>query len=349
MTGRMLACPVHDRSETRLGALLSECSRIIIRVLGGALASHRRRWGTVVALVLLLSVAPASSAHAAETTTSLMKKVSASGLGCKKIVKSEAILLGTRLTCVVSTETVSIEVFAAKNFKKATGLACAFGVRYIAVTDNKTWIIVPESRATAQRIAKPLKASVKVFCPSGQIINESKVKASPTPKPAAKGSITVPYRLGETFSVGDYRLALLSVTGDSTMAVCESFQGRFLVPELCEEKTDSNFDSVVGVDPAATDRYVQFVIRIENAGKVIVRPEFQLLVQMTSPTGTLLNQELTFSSNSLLNWDQSLVPGGFASYNTFFKLPKSADLLPLRLVVRSLVFGVDSTVYVALN
>lgn len=319
--------------------------------------SHKvLRTVAVSALSLALSFASPHAASAAETTTSLVKRVSSTGLGCKKIVKSEAILFGKRVTCLIGAERVSIEVFAAKDFRKATSLACSFGVRFIAVTDNKTWTIVPGSRTTANALGKALRAQTRTFCAKGDIINETAgstetpaPESSPKPVPSApfKGTFTNPYVLGDIFRIGDLEIQLAFQVPDATAAVCASVQGESIVPKLCRAEYDSNFKPVVSVDSASTDRYVQWTLRITNKGNDIVRPDNDLLVQMTNPAGALQYQDVAvFWSNSLINWDVSLVPGGTSASNVFFTIAKTVDVAPLRLVIRSTKFAISTTAYI---
>lgn len=309
-------------------------------------ASRIRIAAAAVGLAVVSTLVQSVDASAAETTTSLMKRISAAGLGCDKVLKVQSVAGGKRIICTVGTERIKIDVYPAKIFKKALALACSSGTRFIAVTDGRSWMIVPQSRTTADLLGKTLSTSVKVLCSSGAIVNEGSPKTPPPPK---KGSFDNPYLLGETFEVGTYKLGLKATTPDATKAVCDSFQGEMIVPELCRAEFDSSLNVVVSVDPAKTaDRYVEVTLQVTNGATEISYPHSDLLVQITTPTGALDYPVSYLISSDLLNWRMSLIPNGSAAGNLFFKVAQTTDLAVLRVVVRSLEFGVDTVAYLRL-
>ena len=298
--------------------------------------------------------------HAVETSATIAKKLSKAGLGCTKFTKIETIFLGKRYSCISSAENISIEIFSNKNFKVANQMACSFGMRIITVTDNKTWTLIPESRANANKISKALKYPVKIICNDGPIINEvknsdldlaknDKVSLTPSPSKSStsqKGSFTNPYLIGDEFFLNGFKIKALNVINDSTSKVCESFQGKLIVPKLCNATYDSNYNVNVTVDDKALTKYMQWVLELTNSTDEIKNPENELVIEMTTSSGTLLYNALSYESNVLINWNNRIIPNGNISGNVFFEQPKSQNSTGLFLVLRSQDWNDNSTIYV---
>ena len=150
--------------------------------------SHLARYTGPLAIFLLALMVPLANMPnlnaAAVTPQTLATKINKAGLGCKTIIKKSPMLLkGTKWKCLANGETVSIEVYPLNIWKKVLEYSCIFDLGFIAVTDGKSWIVTPESRSTANKLAKPLGGTVKVFC-NKNIINEKKFtpeESTPTP------------------------------------------------------------------------------------------------------------------------------------------------------------------------
>jgi len=299
-------------------------------------------------------------AYAAETGTSLANKINKGGQGCTKITKVESILYGKRYSCISNGEAISIEVYSSKTFKLANEIACSFGMRLIVISDNKTWNIIPETKVNATKIAKALKTKVKILCTEGPIINEFKDTSSSettgtsstsnsgtsTAKSNSKGSINNPYTFGEEFVINGLKLQVMSIVSDATKNVCDSFKGQSIVPKLCDASYDSNLNIVVTVDPNTINKYVQWKIDVTNNSKEVANPENLLQLEMSTTSGSLISQGISYYESDLVNWSTRLVPQGKLSGNVFFEQKKDINISGLFLVIRSQDWSDNSTIYV---
>jgi hypothetical protein len=97
----------------------------------------------VLALTMFVGATSLPAANAAPVTPqTLSSKISKAGLGCKKIIEKTSMLFsGTKWVCEVSGERVSIEVYPAKYWKEIQKLVCSFDMGFIAVSDNKSWML----------------------------------------------------------------------------------------------------------------------------------------------------------------------------------------------------------------
>jgi hypothetical protein len=292
----------------------------------------------VLAITTFLTASFLPNSNAANISPKVLaKKISKAGLGCKKITEKTTMLFsGTKWICQVSDETVSIEVYPAKNWKKVKKLACSFDLGFIAVTDNKSWIVSAQSRETASKLVKPLGGKLTVFCNSNNIINETKTNidlSGGTPTPSASpsvavlGSWTKPFSWDATIKDEGFVYRLTSFQANATKVLCD------LKAKRAEANPD-DYDLILGGDlcPQSMDQYSSSaamvfeyaVLNLEytNETQQISSPGlFSIYFKIADANGKIYETVLlSYQDSKSLSIDA--VPGATVPTSVYFKLPR---------------------------
>ena len=292
----------------------------------------------VLALTIFVSATSLPAATAAPVTPqTLSSKISKAGLGCKKIIEKTSMLFsGTKWVCEVSGERVSIEVYPAKYWKEIQKLVCSFDMGFIAVSDNKSWMVSPESRATAKKLVKPLGGKLTVFCNASNIINETKVTtdssgSSPSstaaPTAAVAGTWTKPFSWDATIKDEGFKYRLTSFQANATKALCELQDKRsqgdpddydlILTGDLCPQSGDQ-------YSASAAKAYEYAVLNFEytNETQQISYPgSFSVYFKIADAKGKIYETVLlSYQDSRSLKIDA--VPGATVPTSVYFKLPK---------------------------
>jgi hypothetical protein len=294
---------------------------------------------------LSLKILPTASAVTV-TPQSLASKINKSGLGCKKITDKTAMLFsGTKANCEAQGEKVSIEVYPEKYWKDALKMACAFGIGFIAVSNNKSWMVSAESRATAKKLVKPLGGKLTVFCNSKNIINEKKTEPnspepvsssspSPSPSPSASPAVAVagswakPFDWSATIKESGFKYQLLGFQTGQTAAVCTK-EAKYLEENPYEFGAEIDGDlcpqseSVYSESEAKTNEYAVLTLDYTNEGKEISYPgKYSLAFKIADSQGKIFEPVLVTYRNSK-SLEINVVPGGKVTTTVYFKLPKT--------------------------
>ena len=308
-----------------------------------------RRIFTIVLAVIVITLGLNSPASAAETPKTIAAKITKAGLGCKTITeKTKMLFNGTRWACAVNGEKISIEVYPAAAWKTVQELACAWDVGFIAITDNKTWIVVAESRATSKKLVKPLGGSLKVFCNAKNIYNEVKSKAPETPKPSATpkpssspsptpttpktGTWTKPFALGE--GVSDYRFTYtpVQIEQDATSVTCTQLVEKFAygwIGDLCPEGQGSGKSTP---DPKNLEKYFAILVDIKNnSGEIAIPGSFSVGFALADDQGNIYRPAITEITSYV---EIDIVPNGIKRAVVYFQVPKSFNAQGARLEIR---------------
>jgi len=299
--------------------------------------SIMKKTTSLVAMAILIASFNLSALNSASAATftpqTLATKIAKAGLGCKTITqKTSMIFGGTRLNCVANGENISIEVYPANKWKSVQGVACSLGVGFIAVTDNKSWFVTPESRSTALLLEKPLGAKMKVFCNTKNIINESKNvgpdKVSvPSNSTDSRGSLKTPLHIGESVTSDSFQVTVLGYLSDTSASVCSEASKRYLLLPHCVESGGQ-----VVPDPMDSSKYIGITVKVKNIGPDMSWATYSGVFQVSTPSGTVNDQ--TFANigpNPLL---EELLPGGELTVTLYFVEPKSAELSKILFIVR---------------
>ena len=309
--------------------------------------------------ISLLNLALPSATAAPVTIESLAAKISKSGLGCNILSKrTEMPLGGVRRDCVANGEDINIEVYPTKNWSKVLKAACSLNIGFIAVSDNKSWIVVPKSRATAKKLEKPLGGKLTVYCNSKYIINETKVdfwQTIPTPKPSVKpkpspkpsatptppvaGSWDKPFALGVGVLDSNFTYTPVRIEQDVTIEVCTKLVKDYpdgWIGNLCPE---GNGTGKSIPDPNSKEKYVAVSVDITNYYEVIAQP---LSSRTSGPNSSRVRFRLVDEQKNvyeivdinLSDWFEiDIVPNGTGRSTTYFQVPKSLNVVNARLEV----------------
>lgn len=300
-----------------------------------------QKFSAPIAIVIAMGLTTANSpvAMAAPVTAqTLSAKISKAGLGCKKIIEKTTMLFsGTRWICEVENEKVSIEVYPSKYWKDVQKLACSFDLGFIAVSDNKSWLVSPESRATAKKLVKPLGGKLTVFCNPKNIINETKTdfgdsssipNTSASPSAATSGTWAKPFSWDATVKDGGFKYKLTSFQANVTKALCELRAKQALANpddydlllsgDLCPQSEES-------YSASAADTFEYAVLNLEytNETQEISYPgSFSVFFKVADAKGQIYETVLLSYKDSK-SLSISAVPGASVQTSVFFKLPKS--------------------------
>jgi hypothetical protein len=311
----------------------------------GVKTSHERSFAaagvstSLVAMAILIAsfnLSTLNSASAATVTPqTLATKIAKAGLGCKTITeKTKMLFNGNRWVCVINGEKVSIEVYPAAAWKTVQELACAWEIGFIAITDNKTWMVVAESRATSKKLVKPLGGSLKVFCNAKNIYNEKKPTPSSTPKPTPTspsptpssspsptpttpvvGTWTNPYTLGIGVKDDRFKYTPVLLEQDVTSSLCTALVEEFSyggIGDLCPEGNGSSIDVTNNSAEIARPGWLRVGFGLaDNQGK-IYRPS---LTELTPYV------------------EIDIVPGGTKRAIVYFQVPKTFSTVGARLEI----------------
>lgn len=307
----------------------------------------KKLFSLVLALTLgaslgLIILPPASAVTI--TPQSLASKINKAGLGCKKITDKTAMLFsGTRVNCEALGEKISIEIYPEKYWKEALKIACSFDIGFIAVSNNKSWMVSAESRATAKKLVKPLGGKLKVFCNSKNIINEKKTDSntsdpvaspSPSPSPSAipaapvAGSWANPFDWSATIKESGFKYQLLGFQTGRTVAVCAK-EAKYLEENPYEFGAEIDGDlcpqsqSQYSENEAKTSEYAVLTLEYTNEGKEISYPgKYSLAFKIADSQGKIYEPVLVTYRNSK-SLEINVVPGGKVTTTVYFKLPKT--------------------------
>lgn len=299
-----------------------------------------KRISTVIVAFLFVVSSVGSQVSVAATPAtpqSLATKISKSGLGCKSILeKTKMLLNGTRWNCLVGGENISIEVYPSKAWKSVIKMACSFDIGFIAITDNKTWIVTAESRVTANKLKKPLGGTLKVFCNSKNVINETKIDFSekpdsslPTPSPTPSlGSWTAPFSFNTSVKDSGFIYQPISIETGITIKVCadsskreQDFPDNYdygVTGELCPQS-----ESKYSADRAKLDDYAKFTFEYKNETDKINYPgSFSVFFKIADSQGKIYSTVLiSYEDSKSLSIDA--VPGASIKSHVYFQLPKT--------------------------
>lgn len=306
----------------------------------------------VIAISFLLSTNSAPSATSAVVTPqTLATKIAKAGLGCKTITKKTKLLFnGLRYECKVNNENIVIEVYSASMWKTLQELACAWDYGFIAITDNKTWMVIAESRVTSKKLVKPLGGSLKVFCNAKNISNEVKSKAptkpkptpsatpSPTPSVGIAGTWVKPFSWDATIEENGFPLQLNSFEQGKTESICKKKAELIaaspnnynleILGELCP-LAENKFNA----DAAKESDYAVLNLSYTNKNETIDSPSrFLYKIRVTDSLGKIYEPEyITEMDGQSLSIDA--IPGGTISTTVYFQLPKSFNPVGARIEV----------------
>lgn len=290
---------------------------------------------------------------AAVTPQTLATKIAKAGLGCKTITeKTKMLFNGSKYICTANGEKISIEVYPAKAWKALQELACGFDYGFIAITDNKTWMVIPESRATAKKLTKPLGGKLTVFCNSKNIINETKtdfsepaptpsVKPSPTPSVAIAGTWSKPFSWDATIEDMGFPLKLDSFEQGQTESICKK------KAELIAASPDNYDLEILGeLCPLVANKYNAGVAKnydyavlnlsyTNKTDKIGSPSRFLYKIKIADSQGKIYEPEyITDMDKNSLSVDA--IPGGTISTTVYFQLPKSFNPVGARIEVEAL-------------
>lgn len=317
--------------------------------------SIMKKTTSLVAMAILIASSNLSALNSASAATvtpqTLATKIAKAGLGCKTITtKTKMLFQGTKWTCTVSGEKVSIEVYPASVWKTLQELACSFDYGFIAITDNKTWMVIAESRATSKKLVKPLGGSLKVFCNAKNIYNEKKPTPSPTPSPTpttpkptpsptpsptpttpVAGSWSNPYTLGTGVKDARFTYTPVLVEQDVTSSLCAVLVEKFSyggIGDLCPEGNGSG-KSVP--DPNSPEKYLAVSVDITNNSGEIARPGWlRVGFGLADNQGKIYRPSLTELTPYV---EIDIVPNGTKRAVVYFQVPKSFSTVGARLEV----------------
>jgi hypothetical protein len=292
----------------------------------------------VLALALSVGATSLPVATAAPITPqTLSSKISKAGLGCKKIIEKTSMLFsGTKWVCEVSGEQVSIEVYPAKYWKDIQKLVCSFDVGFIAVSDNKSWMVSPESRATAKKLVKPLGGKLTVFCNANNIINETKTTTSssgsspsstPTPSAPVAGTWAKPFSWDATIKDEGFKYRLTSFQANVTKTLCELQAKRaqgdpddydlILSGDLCPQSGDQ-----YSTKSASAYEYAVLNLEYTNETQQISYPGSISVFFKIADTKGQIFETVLLSYEDSKSLSINAVPGATVSTSVYFKLPK---------------------------
>jgi hypothetical protein len=285
----------------------------------------------------LLSLNSPIASAAPVTAQSLASKISKAGLGCKTIIEKTSMLFsGTKWVCEVSGERVSIEIYPTKYWKDVQKLACSFDMGFIAVSDNKSWFVSPESRATAKKLVKPLGGKLTVFCNPKNIINETKTDlsdpvssptASPTTAAAISGTWSKPFSWTATVKDNGFKYKLNSFQANVTKSLCDQRAKQEvanpddfdlgLTGDLCPESGDQ-----FSASAASAFEYAVLNLEYTNETQEISYPgSFSVFFKIADSKGQIFETALLSYKDSK-SLSISAVPGATVQTSVIFKLPK---------------------------
>jgi len=292
----------------------------------------------VLALTISVGTTSLPIATAAPITPqTLSSKISKAGLGCKTIIEKKSMLFsGTKWVCEVNGERVDIEVYPAKYWKEILKLTCSFDMGFIAVSDNKSWFVSPESRATTKKLVKPLGGKLTVFCNPNNIINETKTttnssgaspSSSPTPSAPVAGTWVKPFSWGATIKDEGFTYRLTSFQANATKALCELQAKRaqrdsddydlIVTGDLCPQSGDQYLASA-----ATAYEYAVLNLEYTNDTQQISYPgSFSVSFKIADAKGKIYETVLlSYQDSRSLKIDA--VPGATVPTSVYFKLPK---------------------------
>jgi hypothetical protein len=303
-----------------------------------------------ISFVLFTNSIP-SATSAVVTPQTLATKIAKAGLGCKTIIKKTKMLFnGNQWICTANGERVTIEVYPAGAWKVLQELACAWDYGFIAITDNKTWMVIAESRATSKKLVKPLGGSLKVFCNAKNIYNEVKskapVKQKPTPSasPSPSPSVTVagtwakPFSWDATIEENGFPLQLNSFEQGKTETICKKKSEL-----IAASPNDYNLEILGELCPLAENRfnpdaakesdYAVLTLSYTNKNEKIDSPSrFLYKIRVSDSQGKIYEPEfITEMDGQSLSIDA--IPGGTISTTVYFQLPKSFNPVGARIEV----------------
>jgi hypothetical protein len=308
------------------------------------------------ALVLILTITMFSISGvsaAAVTPQTLATKISKAGLGCKAITaKTPMLFQGTKWSCVINGEKTAIEVYPSKYWKDVLKFACILDIGFIAVSDNKSWMVTPESRATAKKLTKPLGGKLTVFCNPKNIINETKdvttepnptasptsapkPSASPSPTPSApeSGTWTKPFVLGNGIKDNRFTYTPVLFEQDVTAKTCVELVEKFSfgsIGDLCPEGNGSG-KSVP--DPNSPEKYFAVSVDLTNNSGEIARPgSFSVGFGLADDQGKIYRPTITELTPYV---EIDIVPNGTKRAIIYFQVPKSFQIAGARLEVQT--------------
>jgi hypothetical protein len=308
-----------------------------------------RRIFTVLLGAIVITLGLNSPASAAETPKTIAAKIAKAGLGCKTITeKTKMLFNGNKWVCTANGERVSIEVYPATVWKALQELACSWDYGFIAITDNKTWMVIAESRATSKKLVKPLGGSLKVFCNAKNIYNEKKSAAPVIPKPSATsnpsstpsptpttpvtGTWTKPFALGE--GVSDYRFTYtpVQIEQDVTSVTCTQLVEKFAfgwIGDLCPEGDGSGKSTP---DPKNLEKYFAILVDIKNnSGEIAIPGSFSVGFALADDQGKIYRPAITEVTSYV---EIDIVPNGIKRAVVYFQVPKSFKAQGARLEIR---------------
>jgi hypothetical protein len=317
--------------------------------------STMRKTSSLIAVAILIAtfnlIALQSASAAAVTPQTLATKIAKAGLGCKTITeKTKMLFNGNKWICTANGERVSIEVYPAASWKVLQELACAWDYGFIAITDNKTWMVIAESRATSKKLVKPLGGSLKVFCNAKNIYNEVKSKtpakpkptpsATPSPSPsiAVAGTWAKPFSWDATIEENGFPLQLNSFEQGKTEAICKK-----KAELIAASPNDYNLEILGELCPLAENRfnpdaakesdYSVLNLSYTNKNEKIDSPSrFLYKIRISDSQGKIYEPEfITEMDGQSLSIDA--IPGGTISTTVYFQLPKSFNPVGARIEV----------------
>ena len=117
---------------------------------------------TSVIAVALVFWAPTAQAATAKT---LARQIQSAGLGCESPRSLDFKFWGgTKIRCDVNGEDIAVETYGKERIPAAMKMICAMGINIPILTDGRSWIVSPDSRATANQLKSVLGGKVVKTC-----------------------------------------------------------------------------------------------------------------------------------------------------------------------------------------